>query len=470
MQKQIKGGGQSLHHTHTKNITRFNTKVQVQPNSPEAESSVLCCILLDNDLMSVCLSENLMPSEFFDSRNSAIYSAMLSLYQENIAIDFVTLNQKIKEIDASETVSVLYLSNIAEYLPVAANIKYFIQIVKSTAKRRKYISIAKQIELVSSEETDIEKIENVIELLFLENSSEQNYQQLKDVLSQVIETKETFAHGIKVQQRAVWGIVGATSAGKTELALDLSYSFASLENSRTVLFCEYEGTKEDLIIRVQRKAEHVEGWSDKPIYISVKPSFLEITDFVRKHKNEDILIVVDYLQRFARKLQGEDERPSDNLRLYVNSIYNFFDTLRQKNTNVSVCFLMSMSKSGISEVSRQKRAEKTDMLNSIKESGDVQYDLDYAYAMLFSNDEESDTLSLSRFSTDGKPKKYMHIYPIKEARIGEPLSEEIYGFSAERHVYERVGMVDNMDNQYSKESESVKGGFYGPNRPQEPPF
>ncbi len=220
-----------------------------------------------------------------------------------------------------------------------------------------------------------------------------------------------------------------------------------MENNKTVLFCEYEGTKEDLIIRIQKKAEHVEGWSDKPIYISVKPSFLEITDFVRKHKNEDVLIVVDYLQRFARKIQGEDERPSDNLRLYVNSIYNFFDTLRQKNTNVSVCFLMSMSKSGISEVSRQKRAEKTDMLNSIKESGDVQYDLDYAYAMLFSNDEESDTLSLSRFTSDGKPKKYMHAYPIKEARIGEPLEEEIYGFSAERHVYERVGL-----NLYCKTS------------------
>ena len=460
-------GNSNLHPISYKTNKRNNSVINIQPNSPEAESSVLCCILLDNNLMSVCLSENLTPSEFFDSRNSIIYSAMLSLYQENIAIDFVMLNQKIKEMGANKTVSAMYLSSIAEYLPVAANIKFFIKIVKDTAKRRKYISLAKQIEMLASEETDIKEVENVIESLLFENESEQNYQLLKDVISQKIETRETFAHGIKVQQRAVWGIVGATSAGKTELALDLSYAYASTENNRTVLFCEYEGTKEDLIIRVQRKAERLEGWGDKPIYISVKPGFLEITDFVRKHKNENILIVVDYLQRFARKLQGEDKRPSDNLRLYVNSIYGFFDKLRQNNTNVSVCFLMSMSKSGISEVSRQKRAEKTDLLNSIKESGDVQYDLDYAYAMLFSNDEVSDTLSLSRFSTDGKPKKYMHIYPIKETRIGEPLDEEIYGFSIERHAYERVGIA-NIDSQNSKES--VKGGFYGPNRPQEPPF
>ena len=464
-------GNSNLHPISYKTNKRNNSviNIHIHPNSPEAESSVLCCILLDNNLMSVCLSKNLKAAEFFDSKNSIIYSAMLSLYQENIAIDFVTLNQKIKEMDADKTVSAMYLSSIAEYLPVAANIKFFIKIIKDTAKRRKYISLAKQIEMLASEETDIKEIESVVGKLFLEDETKQGYRHLEEVLSREIETRETFAHGIKVQQRAVWGVVGATSAGKTELALDLSYSYASHENNRTVLFCEYEGTEEDLIIRIQRKAEHVEGWDKKPIYISVKPGFLEITDFVRKHKNEDILIVVDYLQRFARKLQGEDKRPSDNLRLYVNSIYGFFDTLRQKNTNVSVCFLMSMSKSGISEVSQQKRAEKTNMLNSIKESGDVQYDLDYAYAMLFSNDEDSDTLSLSRFTSDGKPKKYMHIYPIKEARIGEPLEEEIYGFSIERHAYERVGMA-NIDNQNSKESIKNKGGFYGPNRPQEPPF
>ena len=449
-----RGGKKESRHAHQGSSNYTHLNLNIQPNSPEAESSVLCCVLLDNNSMSICLSENLKAAEFFDSRNSVIYSAMLSLYKENMAIDFVMLNQKIKEMGADETVSAMYLSSIAEYLPVAANIKFFIKIIKDTAKRRKYISLAKQIEMLASEETDIKEIESVVGKLFLEDETERGYRHLKEVLSRKIETRETFAHGVKVQQRAIWGIVGATSAGKTELALDLSYSYGSPENNRTVLFCEYEGTEEDLIIRIQRKAGHLQGWDKKPIYISVKPGFLEITDFVRKHKNEDVLIVVDYLQRFARKLQGEDERPVDNLRLYVNSIYGFFDTLRQKNTNVSVCFLMSMSKSGISEVSRQKRAEKTDLLNSIKESGDVQYDLDYGYAMLFSSDEDSDTLSLSRFSSDGKAKKYMHMYPIKEARIGEPLEEEIYGFSAERHAYERVGMkpeiktddFNNLDN------------------------
>ena len=418
--------------------------VNIQPHSQEAEYSVLCCILLDNSLLSVCLSENLTPSDFYDSKNALIYSSMLSLYKENIAIDFVTLSQKLRDIGADDTVASIYLTSIVDYLPAPSNIKYFIQIIKSTAIRRKYISLATQLRILAEEENDVKKIESAVENFFSQENTSPKYRLIKDILSQKIETKETLAHGIKVQQRAIWGIVGATSAGKTEFSLDLSYSFASLENNKTVLFCEYEGTEEDLIIRIQRKAEHLEEWSKKPIYISIKPSFLEITDFVRKHNNEDILIVIDYLQRFARKIQGEDEKPSDNLRLYVNSIYNFFDTLRQKNTNVSTCFLMSMSKSGISEVSRQKRAEKTDLLNSIKESGDVQYDLDYAYAMLFSNEENSNTLSLSRFSADGRPKKYMHIYPIKEARIGEPLKEKIYNFSLEKHVYERI----NTEAQY----------------------
>ncbi len=423
--------------------------VNIQPHSQEAEYSVLCCILLDNSLLSTCLSEDLNPSDFYDSRNALIYSAMLALYKDNIAIDFITLSQKLKDMGADDIVASVYLASIAEYLPAPSNIKYFIQIIKSTAIRRKYIALASRIKLLAEEEDDLEKIESAIEnLLTQQRDFSPKYRHVKDLLSRKVETKEIFAHGIKVQQRAIWGIVGATSAGKTELALDLSYSYASLEDDRTVLFCEYEGTEEDLTIRIQRKAEHLEGWNKKPIYIAVKPGFLEITDFVRKHRNENVLIVVDYLQRFARKMQGEDERPTDNLRLYVNSIYNFFDALRQKNSNISVCFLMSMSKSGISEISGQKKAEKINLLNAIKESGDVQYDLDYAYAMLFSSEENGNALSLSRFSSDGEPRKYMHIYPIKEARIGELLRKEVYSFSTERYAYERVGLITS-ENTYS---------------------
>ena len=434
-----------------------NSLTNALPHSQEAEYSVLCCILLDNNELSTCLSENLKASDFYDPKNALIYSAMLSLYQENVAIDFVTLSQKLRDMGADDTVASIYLTSVINYLPAPGNTKYFVQIVKSTAVRRKYISLAGQLKILAEEESDVKKIEAAVEALFAQENNSPKYHLVKDVLNQKIETKETFAHGIKVQQRAIWGIVGATSAGKTEFTLDLCYSFASLEDNRTVLFCEYEGTEEDLIIRIQRKAEHLDGWNKKPIYIAIKPNFLEITNFIKKHNNEDVLIIVDYLQRFARKIQGEEEKPSDNLRLYVNSIYNFFDALRQKNTNISTCFLMSMSKSGISEVSRQKRAEKNDLLNSIKESGDVQYDLDYAYAMLFSDEENGDKLSLSRFSTNGTPKKYMHAYPIKEARIGEQLKEEIYSFSTERYAYERVGMEaeypkpqpehnDNLDN------------------------
>ncbi len=439
---------------HTKKGTRplknyiNKNNLGIQPYSWESEVATLCCILLDNELISYCLTEDLTPEDFYDKRNALLYSTMLKLYQNGDSIDFMSLSSELS--DQQDKIPIQYLMSVSEYLPAPMNIKYFVKRIKNFSKIRKYLNIAKQIEILSYETEDPEEIEKAIsDLLLKENTSSQFYKTVSSILNREIKTYEIFSHGAKIQQRAIWGILGATSAGKTEFSLDLTLAFISQNVENVVLFCEYEGTEHDLILRIQRKAEHESRWNTERVFIAMKPSFLEIIDFVRRYKEKNILIIVDYLQRFARKLQAEDQRPTDNLRLYVNNIYGFFDNLRNEHPNISVCLLMSMSKSGINEISRQKKADKVDLLNSIKESGDVQYDLDYSYAMLFSddNDENERVLSLSRFTQEGKAKKYMHLYPIKEARIGEPLKEAVYAFSAERYSYELLREISNTTDE-----------------------
>ncbi|AEA33656.1 DnaB-like helicase N-terminal domain-containing protein [Hippea maritima] len=424
-------------------ISNKTRKLGILPYDRESEAGILCCIILDNILVSTCLKHGLKPEDFFESNNQIIYEKMLELRRQNINIDFLTLMTTLKDYNIPPE----YITNIAEYLPAPMNIEYFIQRVKNLARVRKYINIARQIEIISFETKDPEEIEKALPSLFLDAGQGQTHscKPVSALLSKNTDAYETFAHGAKVQQRAIWGIVGATSAGKTEFALDLALSYTLQGINNTILFCEYEGTEEDLASRIQRKAQAESRWNTEFISTAMKPNFLQITDFVQRNKNNNILIIIDYLQRFARKLQADDTRPSENLRLYVNSIYNFFDNLRADNTNVSVCFLMSMSKQGINEVSRQKRADKIDLLNAIKESGDVQYDLDYSYAILFSEESNDDNLSLSRFGSTGKAKRYMHLYPVKEARIGEPLRESVYVFSAERYAYEMVESYKNTE-------------------------
>jgi len=434
-------------------VKKEMNKLGILPNSRESEIGILSCLLLDPNLISTCISADLKPQDFYDNRNAIIYATILKLHKEGVTPDFLSLTTALK--DYEEKIPPVYIMEIIDYLPAPMNLNFFIERVKNLSRIRHYITVAKKIQLLGYETENPDELEKAISDILFEQKEDakiDTYKPVTELLEKEIETYETFAHGAKVQQRAIWGILGATSAGKSEYSLDLALSFASQDPNNIVLFCEYEGTEEDLTIRIQRKAVNEPKWQNDRIFISMKTSFLKIVNFVRRHSNSNILIIIDYLQRFARLLQSTDERQSDNLRLYVNNIYNSFDKLRADHTNVSVCLLMSMSKQGISEVSKQKRADKVDLLNAIKESGDVQYDLDYAYAMLFSENINDDSLSLSRFGSSGKVKRYMHLYPIKEARIGEPLRESVFTFSGERYAYEMV----EMDKDTATDSNTIK--------------
>lgn len=441
MSELKKGGSNRRSVRHQNHAIQKNR--EFQPNSWESEVSILCCILLDSSLLSNCFAEGLEENDFYDSRNRAVYHAMLSLFRSNTFIDYMSLTSELeREKLLGSAVTMEYLLSISEYLPAPMNIKYFIERVKSLSIVRKYISIARQIEAAAVNEPEPEALRQFAwSLLIGEQTGKKPDRTAGELIERDVDFSEIFAHGVRVQQRAIWGIVGATGTGKTEFALDFSLSYTLESPDNAVLFCEYEGTEDDLALRLKRKAEKERRWKTSSIYTLMKPDFTKIMDFVKRHRNRKILIVVDYLQRFARRIQAEDERPGDNLRLYVNSIYEFFDTLRNEHPYISVCMLMSMSKTGINEVSRQKNAEKIDLLNSIKESGDVQYDLDYAYAMLFSEEIEGERLFLSRFTPSGKSRKYMYLYPIKDSRTGSPLETTVYYFSPERFSYEKTAAI-----------------------------
>ena len=418
-------------------------KIEVLPHSIEIEHAILCTILLDNNKIQLCIEQNLKPEHFYLSYTKALYTAMLSLSNKGIEIDVITTSEEAASLKLikDKSSAMIQIAEIASYLPMMLSnsvLRRYIETLKGYAKRREYMHIAEQIKLIAAEEEDLNKINSFISETLLTTEENSNILTAKDILRTETDTVEIFVHGVKIATRSIWGIVGATSAGKTEFMLDVSYSFADLSQNRSVLFCQYEGTKEDMALRIKRK---VGKWAKKPIYIAMKPTFTEIVNFVRKHKEKNILIIIDYLQRFARQLQDNDKNAKDNLRMYVNKVYAFFDRLRQDNTNISVCFLMSMSKEGIREAATQEYIDASTILNAIKESGDVQYDLDYSYAMLFTNDRKK--LALGRFTKEGKTRKYMVLRPIKEARIGEKLKEEIYTFSSERNWYEKLDSATN---------------------------
>ena len=238
-----------------------------------------------------------------------------------------------------------------------------------------------------------------------------------------IDIDENFVfNGIKVQMGAIWGVVGTTSAAKTELTMDILEQFALANDRHVSVLAEFEGTATDIIFRLQKK--HIDS---KNFYVLMKPNLEEIEDFIKQNKDKKLLIAIDYMQFFARKLQAKSNSDSAILKNFVNKIYDFLDTMRNKYSNVSFLVILSMSKEGTKDtvlaIKSNDDAFRLSILNSIKESGDTAYDLDYLYCITFSDEIVSDELYLSRFKKDGESRKYLKLLVVKSQRVGEKITD-----------------------------------------------
>ena len=68
---------------------------KVQPNSPEAEQSVIGAMIMDRDAIADVI-DIVDADDFYQKQNGILYEAMTELYREGKPVDLVTL-QKIKE-------------------------------------------------------------------------------------------------------------------------------------------------------------------------------------------------------------------------------------------------------------------------------------------------------------------------------------------------------------------------------------
>lgn len=113
------------------------------PNSPEAEQGCLGCILLSpSECIAQCIDEFKDRSDvFYDLRHRAIYEMMVSLYDNQKAIDNVTVLQALRDANQLESVGgIAYLASLPDAVPSAANLLYYVDIVKNKAALRQVIN------------------------------------------------------------------------------------------------------------------------------------------------------------------------------------------------------------------------------------------------------------------------------------------------------------------------------------------
>lgn len=105
---------------------------RLPPNSVEAEAGVLGCILLSpRECLAECLRK-CKPGKavFYDLRHQEIFGALVALYDGEVPVDIITLQEELKKRQRLEEVGgLVYLNSLPDLVPSAANLSSYLEIV-----------------------------------------------------------------------------------------------------------------------------------------------------------------------------------------------------------------------------------------------------------------------------------------------------------------------------------------------------
>ena len=117
-----------------------------QPYNLDAEQSVIGSMIMDRDAI-VDVSDILTKEDFYSAQNAILYENMIELFKEGMAVDLITLNNRLREKNIPEDVAGMsYIADIIAAVPTSANAKYYAKIVADKAVLRRMIKMCEDVE------------------------------------------------------------------------------------------------------------------------------------------------------------------------------------------------------------------------------------------------------------------------------------------------------------------------------------
>ncbi|MEW6426525.1 MAG: replicative DNA helicase [Thermodesulfobacteriota bacterium] len=316
---------------------------RLPPQNLEAEQSVLGCILLKQDAM-VKVLDVLTEDDFYREAHRKIYAALVSLFEKNEPLDYITLTNILRERKQLEEIGgPAYIAGLTDIVPLSANIAYYASIVRKKAILRRLIGVTTDIAaLCYEEQDDLDTLLDETEQRIFDVARSKNQNAIASLSSiittnfkmveQLFERKEHItgvATGFEEFDRMTAGLqksdliilAARPSMGKTALALNMALH-AALHGNVPVAVFSLEMAKEQLGMRLLCAESRVSAsrlrtgflsehdWtrltraagvlSKASIFIDDTPALtaMEMRAKSRRLKTEhDIgLVVVDYLQ------------------------------------------------------------------------------------------------------------------------------------------------------------------------------
>lgn len=126
--------------THAPHDDGATAMLRVPPHSIEAESSVLGGLLLDNAAWDR-VGDLLQPADFYRHEHRLIFEAIENLVGAAKAADVITVHERLRAHGQDgATGGLTYLNALAQFVPSAANIRRYAEIVRERAVLRQLIA------------------------------------------------------------------------------------------------------------------------------------------------------------------------------------------------------------------------------------------------------------------------------------------------------------------------------------------
>ncbi|MCA9331935.1 replicative DNA helicase [Candidatus Saccharibacteria bacterium] len=383
------------------------------PYDIDTEASVLGAVLIDNDSL-IKIADSLDAEDFYDQRHRNIYQSIMELYEANKPIDVLTLSDRLKANGVLADIGgAAYLTELTNFVPTAAHIETYANIVSEKALRRRLLEVNKDLASLTLDETKslselIEQSESQIFRLSQRHIKE-NIVSIEDVLSASFERLDELhkdsgklrgiTTGFKsldnilagLQRSDLFILAARPAMGKTAMVLNLAHNVATKAEEPVLIF-SLEMSKEQLVDRMLSRESGVNAWalrtgnltdddfekiglamgtlSEAQIYIDDTPG-LTISELRTKAKREAHrhplgLIIVDYLQLMSggSRFSGQANR--------VQEISEISRGLKgvARELNVPLIALSQLSRSV------ESRSPQIPQLSDLRESGSIEQDAD----------------------------------------------------------------------------------------------
>lgn len=399
------------------------------PQNLEAEMSILgACFLSTYALDKVC--EEVTSEMFYSEANKRIFEAIYSLHQNKIPLDSTVLVNEIEKRENINSIGGLeYLSEVVDSVISAANIDYYIDIVREKALRRKLVEVSTSITTSAfDEETETNDIiDNAEKSIFSVTKSRKagEFKTISDVMKNTQARLEDLAKNDKeitgiatgfydfdkltsgLHENELIIIAARPAMGKTAFALNLAVNSA-INSKKNVALFNLEMSAEQLAMRMiaaqggidqnklktgrlehndwKKVNEAMSELSDTNLYIEDASgiSVSEIRAKCRRLATQGPglgLVIIDYLQL----IEGSS-RYAGNRQQEVSEISRSLKTLAME-LEIPVVALAQLSRTV------EGREDKRPLLSDLRESGSIEQDADIV-AFLYRDDYYTKEVSI----------------------------------------------------------------------------